>query len=391
MFGRRSQIHPTILATALMLGCVTTVAEAQRYQVLPPKSQRKTVFPAQPAARSGVRGVAKDSKTIVDVELITGKNGGALQAQRWLPVFEQMGVDVRIRQAIFKDKPEIRENQVGPLRRVKVIGKLERTGAIVFPGKSFTRSDAAKLSEWLRDLQTFGKQGNPAGQPMWGLNKTQFSEVYESLSKKVGGDAKGKSLREGVEALGLPKKYPVRFSTSATAWLRSEYSSDKTYPQSLEAFTQGTALAMLLNDFGLGFQPSRTPEGSVEILVESIRSTTKVWPVGWELKQSRQKTAPKLFQMIPVELDNVALMDVLNAISVKTTVPVRFDRYRIEGHGIDIDKLHVSYPERKTSWNLLLRGVTNPNRLAHHLKIDERGQPFIWVTTLKLGRLGREP
>ena len=92
---------------------------------------------------------------------------------------------------------------------------------------------------------------------------------------------------------------------------------------------------------------------------------------------------------MPVDLDNLPILDVLTAISAKTKIPIRFDHYRIEAHRIDLEKTRVNYPPRKTSWSLLLRGVTNPNRLSYDLKIDELGQPFVWITTLKFGNLGR--
>jgi hypothetical protein len=146
---------------------------------------------------------------------------------------------------------------------------------------------------------------------------------------------------------------------------------------------------MLLNEYGLGFKPVRTPSGAIEIAVEPLQKTTEVWPVGWQLKDTRQKTAPALFTLVPIDLENVALMDVMNAVSVKSKIPVRYDHYRIEAHNLDLSKMMVNYPPRQTSFSLVLRGITNPNLLEYDLKIDELGQPFIWITTLKLGKLGR--
>ncbi|MCA9070553.1 MAG: hypothetical protein KDA84_16595, partial [Planctomycetaceae bacterium] len=161
------------------------------------------------------------------------------------------------------------------------------------------------------------------------------------------------------------------------------------FRQSLEGFSRGTAFAMLLNDYGLGFQPTRTPKGDIEISVVPIQETTKVWPVGWELKDSRQKTAPGLFTLVPIDLDDIALMDVLNAVSVKSKIPIRYDHWRIQANKLNIETMRVSYPPRQTSFSLLLRGVTNRNLLAYDLKIDELGQPFAWIKPLQLGKLGR--
>jgi len=93
--------------------------------------------------------------------------------------------------------------------------------------------------------------------------------------------------------------------------------------------------------------------------------------------------------LVPIDLEDVALLDVLNAVSVKSKIPIRYDHYRIEANGLEMDKMRVNYPPRQTSFSLLLGRITNPHLLAHDLKIDELGQPFLWIRPLRLGKLGR--
>lgn len=357
---------------------------AQRYQVLPGPNEprRPRTIPAKSAETAG-------SKTMVAVELVAGQGGVGYHAQLWRPVFEQMGVDVRIRTGNINDKPEVKEDTVGAFRRVTVIGKLDRQGQIVLPDRTFSRAQSANLAKYLDDLKKFGQQGNPEGKPLWGLNADQFAAFYKVFSEKVEKSAKDQSLSDAMQDLDLPKDYPVRMSPEAEAWLKSEFPRQPKFRQSVEGFSRGTAFAMVLNEYGLGFQPTRTPAGEIEIIVVPIQETTKVWPVGWQLKDSRQKTAPSLFTLVPIELDNVALLDVLNAVSVKSKVPVRYDHWRIEANRLDLDNMRVSYPSRQTSFSLLLRGVTNRNLLAYDLKIDELGQPFVWIKPLQLGKLGQ--
>lgn len=366
------------------LVCFPSTVFAQRYKVLPGPNEprRPRTLPAKPKATAS-------SKTIVTMELVAGKEGVGYQAQLWRPVFEQMGVDFRIRTGNINDKPEIKEDNVGTFRRVTVIGKLDRSGQIVLPDRTFSRSQSANLSKYLDDLKEFGQQGNPAGKPLWGLNAEQFGDFYKAYSKKVEKSAKDKSLTDAMKDLELPEEYPVRMSKEATDWLASEFPRQPKFRQSVEGFSLGTAFAMVLNEYGLGFQPTRTPAGQIEITVIPIQETTKVWPVGWQLKDSRQKTAPSLFTLVPIDLDNVALLDVLNAVSIKSKVPVRYDHWRIDANRLDLQTMRVSYPSRQTSFSLLLRGVTNRNLLAYDLKIDELGQPFVWIKPLQLGKLGR--
>lgn len=370
-----------MVLAALIVG--SGEVRAQRYQVLPGPNE-----PRKPRAIPP-RKESSDSKTVISVELVAGAEGVGYQAQLWRPVFEQLSVDVQIRTGNVNDKPEIKEDNIAGIRRVKVIGALDRQGRIVLPDRTFTRSQSENLGKYLDDLKKFGQQGNPAGQPLWGLNAEQFGEFYKAFSEKVDKPAKELTLKKAMEELSLPEKYPVRMTKKAEEWLETEFPGEPEFRQSLEGFSRGTAFAMLLNDYGLGFRPARTPSGDIEITIEPIRETTKIWPVGWQLKDSRQKTAPGLFQLVPIDLEDVALMDVLNAVTVKSKVPVRYDHYRIEANGLNLDNIRVNYPPRQTSFSLLLRGITNPNLLAYDLKIDELGQPFIWIRPLRLGKLGK--
>ena len=63
-------------------------------------------------------------------------------------------------------------------------------------------------------------------------------------------------------------------------------------------------------------------------------------------------------------------------------MPIHLDHFDIEAHGIDVDKIVISYPAKKTSWSLLLRSITTPYKLTRKFRVDEKGRPFVWVTPL---------
>ncbi len=64
---------------------------------------------------------------------------------------------------------------------------------------------------------------------------------------------------------------------------------------------------------------------------------------------------------------------------MKTGVPVQVDHYRIEAKGIDINELVVNYPPKKTTWSLLLKGITNPNKNDPPPQDRRnRGSRFLW-------------
>jgi hypothetical protein len=374
---------------ASLLVAAADRAVAQNYRVLPRRDLSRPA-PARPSVVDREDGRDQNASSQVSVELIfDARFGVGLHAQEWSQEFQRLGYPVRIRRGIAGDKPELKETTLGGERRVTAIGQLDRAGDLIFPERRFSRSDAGQLGEWLEELDKYGVQGAPNGQPVWGLDETQFGALYAALSRKVGTELEGLPLRDAVARIGLPDTYPVRFTSKAETWLASEYSGQPKIRQSVEGLSIGTALAMLVGDYGLGFRPQRQPDGSIELVVDPLKEKTSVWPVGWEPKESRQRTFPTLFELVPVDLDDVKLTDLLHAVSVKTGVPMHFDHYRIEASGIKLDEIVVQYPPRTTSWSLLLSGVTYPHRLTRELRIDERGQAFVWITTLKIGRLGR--
>lgn len=340
-----------------------------------------------PAAKPG-QSLLPISKTLVNVELLMAKDGGALTAQEWAQSFQQIGYEVRIRQPILDDKPDVSEKMVGTTRVVTVIGRLERGGQLVFPTKAFTRSDAAKLKEWLTELKTYGAQGNPKGKPLWGLTEAQFAVVYGAVGNPVETEVEGQPLAAALTQLGLPEKYPVRLSVASNEWLASEFPKAPPVRNFVKGMSMGTALAVVLNEYGLGFRPLRKADGGMELTVDPLKVNREAWPAGWDLKagQNRQQLVPKLFEMIPVELDKAKLTDVLTAVQEKTGVPVLIDHYRIEGKGLDLESLTVTVPPKKTTWSLLMKSATTPHKLTRRLQIDELGRPFLWVTVLDPGR-----
>jgi len=320
--------------------------------------------------------------TIVQVELLTAADGGALTAQEWRAVFEQLDISVLIRRGLLDDKPEVKERTVGTLRYVTVIGQLDRSGRLVFPEKTFARSDAAKLKEWLDELKTYGQQGAPAGKPLWGLSKPQFEQVFAALAARSDEDLQGRTLTEAIEALDLPAAYPLRWSTAAQERLKL-YAEPPQVRQSVPGYARGTQLALALNDHGLAFRPSRTPGGSIELVIEpQTAQPGDFWPVGWPLQKQAPQAMPGLFAMTNIDLEGASLPDLLSAAAGLTGVPMLIDHAELSRRQIDADAIVLRHPLKKTTWSLALRAMLVPQKLNREYWQDETGQPFVWVTSI---------
>tara|TARA_R110002095_G_scaffold76247_1_gene65111 strand:+ start:409 stop:1521 length:1113 start_codon:yes stop_codon:yes gene_type:complete len=321
-------------------------------------------------------------KTSVSVTLLTEDGGSALFAQEWGRIFRDLNISIRTRRSVLDDDPEIEENVRGTFREVRLTGTLDRSGVLQFPGHRFDRQDLGKLKQWLNELKTYGAQGSPESKPFWGLSAEQFKTVFTELSQPAPANVQGLAPKAAISKLDFPATLPVRFDIEAEKRI-SEIPGDETVKPDLEKLAKGAVLAIVLKQFGLAFHPSRTPSGSLELVVSPWESTESPWPIGWDLKDSRQKTAPRYFQLIPVELTNVPFRDVLMAASKASGIPMIADEYEINKKQVDLGKLKVTVPKKRTTWGILIRDAIGREGLTRKLVIDERGQPFIWITVFK--------
>lgn len=325
-------------------------------------------------------------KTTVSVTLFTETTSSGLYAQQWGRIFRDLNIPVRTRRAVLDDKPKIEEDLRGSLREVRLTGTLDRNGEIQFPGHQFSRSELAKLKQWINELKTFGAQGSPESKPLWGLSAAQFKTVFAELAQPAPANLQGLTLKAAISKLNFPATLPVRFDLDAQKRIADD-AGNLTITPNLEKLAKGTVLAIALKQFGLAFHPLRTPSGSLELLISPWESTAQPWPIGWDLKESRQKTAPRYFDLIPVELSNVPLKDVLMAASKASGIPMIVDEYEVARKEVDLDKISVTVPKQRTTWGILIRNAIGRDGLTRKLVIDERGQPFIWITVYK-PRLG---
>jgi hypothetical protein len=329
-------------------------------------------------------GLNKAPETDVTLELITSATAAAEHAQAWGQRLQKLDIRFQTRQPVAGDKPEVKEQKLGRMRRVTVVAVLDRSGKILCHDRNFTLAEAEKLAEWIRELKAYGAQGAPQGKPLFGLDERQFAAVLKELSPSVTADTQGLTLEAALGKLSLPEKHPLRMTPEAQRVARM-IDSEKTLRQSTRGLSAGTALAATLNEFGLIFKPLRTPEGRIELTVSPREEGQDAWPVGWPLDPDKPQgqLVPALFKVVPVNLEDVPLTDVLTAAAEASEVPIITDHYAIEAEGIELSELKVTVPMRKTTWGLLLKQVTFPHKLGRRIVADESGKPFVLITTLK--------
>jgi hypothetical protein len=340
-----------------------------------------------PATRKPVPGSTKQSTTLIDIELIT-VDGGGIHAQQWKTILEPTGVSLRIHAPLPGDKPEITEKQLGTIRRVTAVGTLERNGEVRFPGQAFRPNEAAAVAEWIRELESYGAQGKPDGQPLWGLSNAQFEGLYEAVSTPAKIETVDQTIDQVLSKLNLPSTYPLQWTIAAQKLVNKQ----QKLVSPAGRFAKATCLAMSLRELELGWRPARSPEGRIEIEIDNLSEGGEFWPIGWPPQKLRPQLAPKFFTLLPLRFKESTLAELIDTIESAAEIPILLDNLELGRDKIDPAEIKVDYRPRQASYSVALRTLVAKARLVREIYQDEAGQPFVWVTTARSARReGSEP
>jgi hypothetical protein len=381
-----------ILAFASAVLPETTPAQSERFggssRPTTP-TQTPLVRPPQPAVRSQPtfseqlnqleRQPATNVKTLVEITVLLPRLGAAVEAQRWARIFSDLGVEAKFHSPLGTEELGVEEKLRGTFRTVKVTGQLADDGRLQLGGSVYTNDNLRPLKEWLATLTTYGAQGSPQGQPLWGLNEAQFTSIYEALSQPVEKELEGLTLADALRELPLPAQYPVRNLNSADQWLATHKPAP--IENRVQGLSCGTALATILSETGLGFYPSRTPDGRIELQVEPRTPGKQVWPVGWDLPEGvdHGMLVPVLHKFLEIGFDDAALQDVLDAAAAAIEVPILIDYEATRAANVDLAKQTVSYAPKRTTWALMLNSIIRKANLIKEIRMDEAGKAFLFV------------
>lgn len=327
-----------------------------------------------------VVGQETKSNVILELEIVTPRLGvNQLDSQRWGKFFRDQSEVVRVREPIAGDEVKATEIPRGTFRLVRVLGQLDREGKLHVPEHILDLKQPEHILAWLKEIKTYGAQGSPEGKPHWGLNQQQFNAVFTALSDPLTVTVKDRPLGEVLKEVKLPAEYPLQFHLSVKQSMAVK--DLETVRDEVHGITTGSGLAAILAQHGLGFRPRRTPQGGLELVVESLGSIPDPWPVGWGVKRTeRGQVAPTLFSLLPAGFDDISLEDVLAAMASQQPVPLIISRSACAEKEIDLTT-KVNYAQKKqTAWALILDSVVHQARLQWHLRQDEAGNPIVFIS-----------
>jgi hypothetical protein len=260
-----------------------------------------------------------------------------------------------------------------------VTGLLTRQNTLLVPGARFSPRDRAAITAWVDRLKSGGLDSSGRSRPSaFGMSGEQLVALHESLGARLLSDTKGLDPKEAVRAIAGRIGPEVIVDPAA----RGAFAEAEPVYDELRGVSGGTALAAVVRPLGLVVVP-QTEAGRVRLLVVDTRKTTESWPVGWPLEKKERELVPKLYEFLPVEITDASLSEALDAVRDRLGVPMLFDHNSLARQRIDPAKVRVSLPVGRTYYKKVVDRMLFQARLKAELRVDEAGQPLLWITTLK--------
>jgi len=318
---------------------------------------------------------------IVNMELVTSSQLPLTAAQQWMAALSDVGFSgLRIRSARSGDRPQIETVKRDSVTIYRVTGVVGTRNILLVPGGGFTLRDTKQIKQWLEKLRQGGEQAVLSKTAAFGLTGRELLDLHKQLAAKVSFSTREATAGTIVKQLRETFELPIRVDSAAKTALANGPAVGEEYLH----MSSGTALAATLRPLGLVMVPQKNV-GSRQIVLE-ITHTSRVeesWPVGWPPTVKDRKLLPKLFDYLPVEIQDQPVSVAVEAICSRLKVPVLYDQNSLARHGIKPSTAKVNVRNSQTYYRRILDRVLIQARLTGEFRVDEAEQPFLWITTLK--------
>ncbi len=316
----------------------------------------------------------------VELELVTQQGFPVTGARRWIETFKGLKVQLRIRSATPADTVGIEQRGTESAPMYHVTGILTRQDTLIVPGGRFTTRDQARIAAWIEQVRRGGLDGDGGSRPsVFGMTGQELVDLHQSLSARLLRSTKGRDAKDVVREIAT-RAGPITVSVDRAA--RGAFHEADRVSDELQGVACGTALAAVVRPLGLVVVP-RKVGSQVQLLVVDSRKANESWPVGWPPEKKERDVAPKLYEFLPVEIEDAALLEALEAVRQRLGLPLLFDHNSMARHRIDPSKVRVTLPVGQTYYKKVVDRMLFQGKLKAELRVDEAQQPLLWVSTIK--------
>jgi hypothetical protein len=325
-------------------------------------------------------GRATPDRVLALEVLIQPQARDRIRAQEWGRLLQELGYSPRFRVPAVGEKQRLEEESANGRQRLLAVGGLQADGSIELGGRRFTLSDGPALDQFLKDLRKHGSGGPAAGNPRWGLSDEQFLGFSQLLLEPVEQSLELGSPADTVKRMGLPMELSIIFADEVLQSSLQPRPEGAPEELDLSGVSRGTALAIALSQYGMGFRPVLTKQGNYVIEIRRGGEADNLWPVGWKTLEPIPDVLPAWLKSIPFSIEDADLSSLVEAVSGKLEISAYSSAMALRTAGRSLDELTWSR-SGKLSPFAMLRTVGEKFELGFDVRADEAGRLFLWVTT----------
>lgn len=320
---------------------------------------------------------AQTSDRLVELEVYSTPTTPATTRHQWLEALAEVGADRVSAKTARKPSPSVEETIYGGSKITLVKGVINNR-KIKLPKKTFSITDKRGIKDYLTSLRADGAKTTLADKKAFGLTSEQLINVHSTLAGPVAGSTKGES--SGSFLSQLIRSLPQKTNLSRSA--RSALKSDEKVANEYKGLSTGTVLSIELRRHDLVVRPAPKQGRGVELEIVSTAEAPESWPQGWPSKVAPVTTFPKLFEVTALQLNNIQLDSVLDAISRRLKIEFIVDPAAWGTKPVDLSSVKVTFNKPRASYFAAIGNILRQSkpRLRHEIRLDENGEPFIWIT-----------
>lgn len=333
--------------------------------------------------RAALQNDSQSTGFVLEIDVLTQPQPAyRINAQKWGRVFQDLGYVAKFRDGRPGEKTRIENIVRSGTQTVQVVCIMEADGRIAIRDRRLQMSEPQAIVNFLELIRAYGAAGPPSESPTWGLTSEQFAAVTQLLSTPVSEPVILKTPMQTIDSLRLPDSFRLRFTEAAKEKALMEV-NPAIPEQDLVGISKGTALAIALAQYGLGFRALQNTNvgGGYLIEVDAGNESTNMWPVGWKTREALGTVLPELYKAIPVEVEDVPLDAFVSVIADKLQIPDLYSSKTLIDAGRNPAELRYSRKPDRVSPSRLLTLLGDHFQLGLDVRADEKGKCFVWVTT----------
>lgn len=317
-----------------------------------------------------------NSKISIRLEIFCDGQLQPMEAQQWGRELSDAGFQsVQVRAGASADALDIQPLGAG---LYSASGMLTRNNQLlVTGGRRFSLSESRQVKPYLEEKILEMEQAEAQEKEEKAAEGTQ-DVLLRELSVPVGFRTKGMPRKLVLKQMLQSFRLPIRVPSG----LKKAFDEEDLVEEELKGVARGTALAYVLRYIGYCVQPENAEDGRLSLRIVSAPNADakKMIPIGYAAPRA---TVDELAESFEANVDGASAKRVLDSLQDRLDVPFLYDYNSMAGLGIEPGDVVIHQRPGKITYRRLLDAILFQAQLQRETRVDEAGNVFFWITTMK--------